>query len=285
MANARALEAVDIELKRLWPGKPCELVGRHPNPWRDVLEEIRHRPAARLQEIPHAVVHVLQDIGQLFLLDPHRGRGRRPALEDLGVGSGNLRKLADLVGGRDRRAGHRNASGRKRRGGSSRRNPGPTRKSRHARIGLVQFTAQTPHAAGACLADAFQLGAHLAPATRGEADGNTFFSHTGSLQDVSRYDTFRFMIVSTRGKLAAGAVQDQFGKGFPADIIKRTRAILSALDAAVVLEDLRFPPGNHLEALSGNRTGQHSVRINGQWRICFIWTDQGPAEVEIVDYH
>ncbi|KGK99885.1 type II toxin-antitoxin system RelE/ParE family toxin [Thalassobacter sp. 16PALIMAR09] len=93
------------------------------------------------------------------------------------------------------------------------------------------------------------------------------------------------MIVSTKGKLAGGAVQDQFGKGFPADIIKRTRAILSALDAAVVLEDLRFPPGNHLEALSGNRTGQHSVRINGQWRICFIWTDQGPAEVEIVDYH
>jgi proteic killer suppression protein len=56
------------------------------------------------------------------------------------------------------------------------------------------------------------------------------------------------MIVSTRGKLAAGAVQDRFGKGFPADIVKRTRAMLSALDAAVELEDLRFPPGNHLEA-------------------------------------
>lgn len=93
------------------------------------------------------------------------------------------------------------------------------------------------------------------------------------------------MIVSTRGKLAAGAVQGRFGKGFPADLVKRTRAMLSALDAAVVLEDLRFPPGNHLEALSGDRAGQHSVRINGQWRICFIWTDQGPAEVEILDYH
>ena len=93
------------------------------------------------------------------------------------------------------------------------------------------------------------------------------------------------MIVSIRGKLAAEAVQDRFGKGFPADIVKRTRAMLSALDAAVMLEDLRFPPGNHLEALSGDRAGQHSVRINGQWRICFIWTDQGPAQVEIVDYH
>jgi proteic killer suppression protein len=93
------------------------------------------------------------------------------------------------------------------------------------------------------------------------------------------------MIFGTRGKLAAGAVQGRFGKGFPADLVKRTRAMLSALDAAVVLEDLRFPPGNHLEALSGDRAGQHSVRINGQWRICFIWTDQGPAEVEILDYH
>lgn len=93
------------------------------------------------------------------------------------------------------------------------------------------------------------------------------------------------MISSTRGKLAAGAVQGRFGKGFPADLVRRARAMLSALDAAVQLEDLRFPPGNHLEALSGDRAGQHSVRINGQWRICFVWTDQGPQDVEIVDYH
>ncbi len=93
------------------------------------------------------------------------------------------------------------------------------------------------------------------------------------------------MIVSTKGKLAANAVADRFGKGFPADLVKRTRAMLSALDAAVVLEDLRFPPGNHLEELKGDRAGQHSVRINDQWRICFVWTDQGPADVEIVDYH
>lgn len=61
--------------------------------------------------------------------------------------------------------------------------------------------------------------------------------------------------------------------------------MLSALNAAVVLEDLRFPPGNHLEALRGDSAGQHSVRINGQWRICFIWTEGGPADVEIVGYH
>ena len=93
------------------------------------------------------------------------------------------------------------------------------------------------------------------------------------------------MIVSTRGKRAAAAVRDRYGKGLPSDLVKRTRAILSAMDAAVVLEDLRFPPGNHLEELKGDRAGQHSVRINDQWRICFVWTEQGPAEVEIVDYH
>ena len=93
------------------------------------------------------------------------------------------------------------------------------------------------------------------------------------------------MILSTKGKLAASAAKNEFGKGFPADIVKRTRAMLSALDAAVLLEDLRFPPGNHLEELKGDRAGEHSVRINAQWRICFKWTAQGPADVELVDYH
>ena len=93
------------------------------------------------------------------------------------------------------------------------------------------------------------------------------------------------MILSTKGKLAANAAGDVYGKGIPADLVKRTRAMLSALDAATALEDLRFPPGNGLEALSGDRSDQHSVRINEQWRICFVWTDQGPADVEIVDYH
>lgn len=60
---------------------------------------------------------------------------------------------------------------------------------------------------------------------------------------------------------------------------------LIQLNAAVSLEDLRFPPGNHLETLRGNRKGQHSIRINQQYRICFTWTGSGPDKVEIVDYH
>ena len=60
---------------------------------------------------------------------------------------------------------------------------------------------------------------------------------------------------------------------------------LAMLDAAELLADLRVPPGNRLEKLSGNRAGQGSIRINQQWRICFCWSDAGPEDVEIVDYH
>tara|TARA_R110000868_G_scaffold57591_8_gene177890 strand:+ start:9162 stop:9449 length:288 start_codon:yes stop_codon:yes gene_type:complete len=60
---------------------------------------------------------------------------------------------------------------------------------------------------------------------------------------------------------------------------------LAQLHAAESLDDLRSPPGNRLESLKGDRGGQHSIRVNDQWRVCFRWTDQGAAEVEIVDYH
>ncbi len=93
------------------------------------------------------------------------------------------------------------------------------------------------------------------------------------------------MIVSTRGKLAADAARDRYGKRFPADLIRRTRSLLAAMDAATALDDLRFPPGRRLEPLQGRRFGRHSVRINDQWRVCFVWTSEGPADVEIVDCH
>lgn len=60
---------------------------------------------------------------------------------------------------------------------------------------------------------------------------------------------------------------------------------LAMLNAAAVLDDLRIPPANRLEALQGDRRGQHSIRINDQYRVCFVWTPTGPANVEIVDYH
>ena len=73
---------------------------------------------------------------------------------------------------------------------------------------------------------------------------------------------------------------------YPQDIQKVALRKLLLLDAAISINDLRVPPGNRLEKLTGDREGQYSIRINDKWRICFIWTDENNAdEVEIVDYH
>ena len=74
-------------------------------------------------------------------------------------------------------------------------------------------------------------------------------------------------------------------KACPPDLQRRARAKLFVLDDAEALGDLRIPPSNHLEALKGDREGQHSIRINQQYRICFRWTESGIHDVEIVDYH
>lgn len=93
------------------------------------------------------------------------------------------------------------------------------------------------------------------------------------------------MIESFRDKRAAAVFQGLLPKGFPADLANAPRRKLRMLDAAIRLDDLRVPPANRLEALSGSRAGQHSIRINDQWRVCFVWHDGRPADVEIVDYH
>ena len=92
-------------------------------------------------------------------------------------------------------------------------------------------------------------------------------------------------VQSVRGRLIESVLEGRARKGFPAEVLDRAIDLLSAMDAAVVLDDLRFPPGNRLEKLAGDREGQHSLRINRQWRFCFRWTENGPAEVEMVDYH
>lgn len=74
-------------------------------------------------------------------------------------------------------------------------------------------------------------------------------------------------------------------KALPQTLWGRASKKLDALDSAGELADLRVPPGNRLEALRGARKGQHSIRINDQYRICFVWTEAGPEEVEVVDYH
>ena len=74
-------------------------------------------------------------------------------------------------------------------------------------------------------------------------------------------------------------------QGFPPDLLRGAIKKLLMLDAATFLLALRLPPSNHLEALSGDRKGQHSIRINAQWRICFVWKGSDAFDVEIVDYH
>ena len=83
----------------------------------------------------------------------------------------------------------------------------------------------------------------------------------------------------------AGTYSKAARKVCPPDLFPTAKRKLDALNAASELKDLRVPPGNRLEALHGDREGQYSIRINDQFRLCFVWTEQGPAEVEIVDYH
>lgn len=79
--------------------------------------------------------------------------------------------------------------------------------------------------------------------------------------------------------------QRQRSRSLPDDIQRKARLKLEILDAAERLDDLKVPPGNRLEKLSGDREGQHSIRINQQWRICFRWKNGDCYDVEIVDYH
>ena len=77
----------------------------------------------------------------------------------------------------------------------------------------------------------------------------------------------------------------ELARRFPSTIQRSARRKLLALHAATELRELTVPPGNRLEALKGGRTGQHSIRVNDQWRICFRWREGNAYEVEIVDYH
>lgn len=94
-----------------------------------------------------------------------------------------------------------------------------------------------------------------------------------------------FMIKSFRNKEAEKIFNRQLSSKLPENIQRIARKKMLILDAASELNDLRIPPGNRLEALKGNRKGQHSIRINNQWRICFIWKDGDAYHVEINDYH
>lgn len=93
------------------------------------------------------------------------------------------------------------------------------------------------------------------------------------------------MIQSFRDKRSLALSRGRHVKGFPTELIERARVKLAMIEAATELRDLESPPGNQLEALQGNRSGQHGIRINRQWRICFWWREGDAHDVEVVDYH
>jgi toxin HigB-1 len=94
------------------------------------------------------------------------------------------------------------------------------------------------------------------------------------------------VIISFKSEETKLIFDDFISSEYPPDIQKTALRKLLILDAATSINDLRVPPGNRLEKLVGDRIGQHSIRINDKWRICFVWTDENNAvDVEIVDYH
>lgn len=93
------------------------------------------------------------------------------------------------------------------------------------------------------------------------------------------------MIQSWKSKDAKAVFEGQAPKGFPADLVKVTRRRLQQLSAAVQVEDLATPPGNRLHKLAADRDGQWSISVNDQFRICFVWGEHGPEEIEFMDYH
>lgn len=93
------------------------------------------------------------------------------------------------------------------------------------------------------------------------------------------------MIKSFRCRETEKVFRRVFSRKFPHELQQRAFMKLNALDAATLLEDLRLPPSNRLEAMKGDRKGQWSIRINERWRICFLWREGHAKQVEIVDYH
>ena len=93
------------------------------------------------------------------------------------------------------------------------------------------------------------------------------------------------LILGFKDRTTEAVFGGQCPKGFPADLFKVTRRKLGYHNAAVHLDALGSPPGNRLEALKDDRIGQHAIRVNDQFRICFVWTVAGPKDVEFTDYH
>ena len=118
---------------------------------------------------------------------------------------------------------------------------------------------------------------------RGSLKARTLLGARVADDSEARY--YRAVIRSFRDKESEKLFRRERSRAVPASLTKAALRKLLIMDAAENIEDLRVPPGNRLEKLKGDRAGQHSIRINDRYRICFSWTDGGADAVEIVDYH
>ncbi len=104
--------------------------------------------------------------------------------------------------------------------------------------------------------------------------------------DVHIYTRYIHTVIkSFHDKVTVALFRGLTPKGVGSDVVRRAKMKLDLLEAAATLDFLRSPPGNRLEALRGDRTGQHSIRVNDQWRLCFTWRDGDAYDVEFCDYH
>ncbi len=104
----------------------------------------------------------------------------------------------------------------------------------------------------------------------------------GTCYNIRRMERF---FDSATADIYEGHVSAAARRSLPPHLHSTAQRKLAMVLAAAQLADLRFPPGNELETLSGNHDGQHSIRINRQYRVCFVWTDQGATRIEVADYH
>jgi proteic killer suppression protein len=124
----------------------------------------------------------------------------------------------------------------------------------------------------------------------GETAGRVSVDTHRILLDLTRYPCYYAIVIQSfkddgTEDIFNGVNSRQARRACPVQLWGIASRKLDQLDSVVSLKELRIPPGNQFEALTGGRKGQYSIRINNQFRICFFWTDKGPGQVEIVDYH
>lgn len=153
-------------------------------------------------------------------------------------------------------------------------------------IAYLRMTVHAPSPVGTSPCTTYPPSAH--PLETAFLDRALRMTGQGIMIPLASHPDTRYVsrvIMSFADRKTEAVFNGRLPKGFPTDLLPAARRKLGYLHAATTLNDLRAPPGNRLEALSGDRVGQHSIRVNDQFRVCFVWKAGNAEDVEIVDYH